>query len=287
MRPAEFDGPGPRGHCRALDLRAYLDRIGFDGEPAPDQATLERLQYLHLLAIPYENLDVQLGRPVTTDPAAAFDKLVTRRRGGWCYEMSGLFGWALEAVGFSVTRLASGVMRSAMGAAALGNHLVLRVDLAEGPRLADVGLGDGPIHPFAIRQGPFEAGGHAYGLEAIEDGWWRLLNRSRANPPDFDFHIDHIDEALLARRCVALQTDPQSMFVLNLVCQRVRGDGFAQLLGRVLRKTRHGETSERCLTSAGELIDVLAGEFGLDEPAAASLWPKILERHDAVFGQSV
>ena len=152
---------GAGGHGRAVDLRAYLDRIGFDGEPAVDRVTLEKLQRLHLLALPYENLDVQLGRPLTTDPSAAFDKLVTRRRGGWCYEMNGLFGWALETVGFSVTRLASGVMRSAMGAAALGNHLVLRVDLADGATLADVGLGDGPIHPFAIEAGAFTAGGHA------------------------------------------------------------------------------------------------------------------------------
>ncbi len=177
-------------------------------------------------------------------------------------------------------------MRSAMGAAALGNHLVMRVDLPEGAMLADVGLGDGPIHPFAIEAGVFTAGGHDYRLEAIEDGWWRLRNRPGANPPDFDFHPDHIDEALLASRCVTLQTDPGSMFVQNLVCQRPTADGFAQLLGRVLRTTARSETSERRLESAGELTDVLATRFGLDEPAAAGLWPRIRERHDELFGWS-
>ncbi|MEO8926276.1 MAG: arylamine N-acetyltransferase, partial [Caulobacteraceae bacterium] len=255
-----------------MDLAAYLDRIGFDGEPAADRATLEKLQRLHLRTIPYENLDVQLGRTVTTDPADAFDKLVTRRRGGWCYEMNGLFGWALAALGFPVVRLASGVMRSAVGAAALGNHLVLRVDLAEGAFLADVGLGDGPVHPFAVAEGPFTAGGADYRVERGADGWWRLHNRAGANPPDFDFHLDHVDEAMLSRRCVILQTDPESMFVKNLVCQRMAEEGLVQLRGKVLQRTSHGETSERLLGSADELTDVLAGDFGIDEPAAAGLW---------------
>jgi N-hydroxyarylamine O-acetyltransferase len=267
-----------------LELSAYLDRIGFDGRPAADWPTLERLQRLHLLAIPYENLDVLLGRAVTIDPAAAFDKLVTRRRGGWCYEMNGLFGWALAQIGFPVVRLASGVLRSAFGESSLGNHLVLRVDIEGGPFLADVGLGDGPLRPFAIREASFTAGDHAYRVETIEDGWWRLHNRPGGRPPDFDFHVDHIDEALLSQRCVTLQTDPQSIFVQNLICQRYVPGGHVQLLGRVLQKRAGGQTSERILTSAGDLTYVLAVDFGLDEPAAAGLWPKICERHAELFG---
>ncbi|MGI9170217.1 MAG: hypothetical protein ACR2FH_08595 [Caulobacteraceae bacterium] len=73
--------------------------------------------------------------------------------------------------------------------------------------------------------GAFAAGGHAYRLEAIENGWWRLRNRPGANPPDFDFHRDHADETLLSRRRRGLQTDPGSMFVRNLVCQRPTATG--------------------------------------------------------------
>jgi N-hydroxyarylamine O-acetyltransferase len=72
-----------------MDLQAYFDRIGFAGPARPDLATLRAIHRAHLLAVPYENLDVQLGRPVTLDPAHAFDKIVRRRRGGWCYEMKG------------------------------------------------------------------------------------------------------------------------------------------------------------------------------------------------------
>ena len=81
-----------------------------------------------------------------------------------------------------------------------------------------------------------------------------------------------------------MRSDPQSMFVQNLICQRVLANGHAQLRGKVLHITKRGETSERCLESAGELTDVLATQFWLDEPAAAGLWPKICARHAELFG---
>ncbi|MBA3812645.1 MAG: arylamine N-acetyltransferase [Caulobacteraceae bacterium] len=259
-----------------MELSAYLDRIAFDGDPRPDRSTLEAVQRGHLLAIPYENLDVQLGRPVTVDPAAAFDKLVTRRRGGWCYEMNGLLGWALGEIGFSVTRLASGVRRQAWGETAVGNHLVLRVELDGGQTLADAGLGDGPITPYLITEGTF---GADYRLEPVEGGWWRLHNRAGARPPSFDFHLERADEAMLEAKCAVLQTDPASLFVQNLICQKVTPGGHVHLLGRRLSRTGPQGAVERELGSAAELVDVLALDFGIDEPAAAGLWPRIEARH--------
>ena len=267
-----------------MELSTYLERIGFSGTPAPDRATLEAVQRRHLLAIPYENIDVQLGRPVTTDPAAAFDKLVTRRRGGWCYEMNGLFGWALAEIGFAVTRLASGVMRSAMGEAMVGNHLVLRVACEGGPFLADVGLGSPPIAPVVIAPGEFTAGGLTFRLEAMEDGWWRLHNSPGAMPPNFDFHLERMDEALLSASCHGLQTDPNSIFVQNLICQRFLPDGHLQLLGRTLKRATPAGPSERLVGSADELAEVLAADFGIDEPQAKDLWPRVAARHEALFG---
>lgn len=73
-----------------MDLRSYLDRIGFAGEAHADLETLRRLHRGHVETIPYENLDVQFGVPVDRTPEAAFEKLVYRKRGGWCYEMNGL-----------------------------------------------------------------------------------------------------------------------------------------------------------------------------------------------------
>src|SRR4051812_23247177 len=132
----------------AMNLQAYLARIGYQGDLSPTAETLRGIQRAHLLAIPYENLDVHLGRPLTLEPAVAYDKIVGQGRGGWCYEMNGLLGWALEEIGFSVTRLAGANRRGPGGSRVPGPHLVLRVDLDGETWIVDAGYGDGPIEPF-------------------------------------------------------------------------------------------------------------------------------------------
>lgn len=266
-----------------MELAAYLRRIGFEGVARPDLATLKTIHRLHLLTIPYENLDVQLGRPVTIDPAAAFEKIVGRRRGGWCYEMNGLLGWALGEIGFDVTRVAGSVARAVIGDAQPGNHLVLRIEL-EGSWLADVGFGDGPIEPFRISPGAFSSHIFRFELDRTADGWWRLINHPRGGAPSFDFRPEAADEAILAERSHWLQTAPQSPFVQNAVVQRQRPDGLAILRGKTLKVLTHDATESRDLASADEYVQMLSEVFGLILPEAADLWPAICARHEALFG---
>src|SRR5581483_10607757 len=138
-----------------MNIRSYLARVGVSGPISRNLEGLRTLHRAHLYAIPYENLDVQLGWPVTIEIGPIYEKIVARRRGGWCYEMNGLLGWALSELGFEVTRCAGGVMREAAGDAMVGNHLVLRVVIPEGVYLADVGFGDGPLDPIRIAPGDF------------------------------------------------------------------------------------------------------------------------------------
>src|SRR6478609_11559210 len=123
-------------------LRGYLERISYDGPVEPTPACLAAIHRHQALSVPYENLDVQLNVSVGQDPAAIYDKLVTRRRGGWCYELNGLLQRSLERVGFDVRRVTGGVHRHESGDAVVGNHLVLLVQL-DRVYIADVGLGDG------------------------------------------------------------------------------------------------------------------------------------------------
>ncbi|MFI4976777.1 MAG: arylamine N-acetyltransferase [Caulobacterales bacterium] len=267
-----------------MQLDRYLDRIGFAGDARPDLATLRAVHAAHLRSIPYENLDVQLGRPVTTHPADAYAKLVERRRGGWCYEMNGLLGWALGEIGFKVTRMAGAVMREASGDASLANHLVLLVELDDGPTMiADVGFGDGSIFPYALADGPFQSGAFKFRLEAMRDGWWRMRHHALGGASSFDFRAEPAVEARLAERCVLLQTSPQSIFVQNLLCFRHGLNGHWMLRGRVLRHVTPKGAEDRVLESADEFTDVLGEILGIDEPAAAGLWPRIVERHAEVF----
>ncbi len=268
-----------------MSVSEYLRRLGLKKRSKPDLNGLRALHRAHLTSIPYENIDVQLGRPLTTDPHAAFAKVVGRRRGGWCYEMNGTFGWALKELGFDVTRATGAVMREALGEAAEGNHLVLKVEMEEGTYLADVGFGDGPRDPIRVSPGTFKSAGFKFDLNRIDDRWWRLTNHPRGAAKSFDFNVEPADEALLAAKCEFLQTSPQSPFVQNLVAQRHVEDGLLILRGKVLRNVRPDAVEETTIGSADELVALLRDRFDLDVPEVASLWPKICARHEEVLAQ--
>lgn len=269
-----------------MNVSDYLGRIGFDGAPAPDLATLKAIHRAHVETIPYEDLDVQFGAPVSRSPEAAYNKIVTRKRGGWCYEMNGLLAWALEEIGFDVVRLAGGVVREFMGDQAIGNHLVLIVDLGGDRWVADAGFGDGLIEPVPLRQGSFENGVLTCALEQIEEGWWRYRNDPRGSAPSFDFHADMRDEALLEGSCSWLQTSPESPFVQNAVVQRWQDGEHLSLRGRVFQRLTAGDKHVDILEDERAYLGVLKNHFNLDLPEAASLWPKICARHEEVFAQA-
>src|SRR4051812_24986315 len=110
-----------------MELQAYFDRIHYQGERAPTAAMLRELHRAHLLAVPFENLDIHLGRRIVLDEEALFDKIVRRRRGGFCYELNGLFALLLRELGFKVTLLAAGVARADGNFGPEFDHLTLLV----------------------------------------------------------------------------------------------------------------------------------------------------------------
>ncbi|MEP9357905.1 arylamine N-acetyltransferase [Sphingomonas sp. KR3-1] len=266
-----------------MDLEAYFARTGYDGPRTPDGTTLAALVQAHLAAIPFENLDVQLGRPVSLAPDAIFDKLVTRRRGGWCYEQNGLFGRVLEALGYTVRRTSAGVMRQVRGTAALGNHLMLVVTLEGRHWLVDVGFGGTQAAPLPLAPGETRQPPYTVAVRQV-DGWWRFEERYAAHDPfSYDFRDAPADEALFARQCAEMQVDPESPFVQNLVVQRRQGDRHATLRGRVLvERGPEGETRS-LLQNAEALVERLDQRFGLQVPEAAGLWNAICARHAALF----
>jgi N-hydroxyarylamine O-acetyltransferase len=264
-------------------LKDYLARIGFRGVPGPDLATLSELQRTHVRAVPFENLDVQLGRPIVMDPDACYDKVVHRRRGGWCFELNGVLSWALREIGFDVVRLSGGVRRETAGDKQLGNHLCLLVRLDK-PYLVDVGFGSSLSQPI-----PLEASSHVHSpyhltLSKLNDGYWRFSERTSGDPFSYDFRTDPADENRFADYCARLQTDADSIFVQNLLVQRRDGDKHLALRGRVLMTRQGADADKRVLGSADELVATLRETFDLDMPDAAALWPAICARHDTLFG---
>lgn len=261
-----------------MDISAYLDRIGYAGSREPTLDTLKRIHRAHLLAIPYENLDLHLGRTLSLDEALIFDKLVTRRRGGWCYEMNGLLAWALGALGYSVTRLASAVNRQEGGANADRNHLILRVDLDE-PYLLDVGFGNGLLEPIPLRPGVYEQDRYTYRLER-EGDLWQFHNQQHGGP-GFEFTLEPRSMDDFAERCHYLQTSPESGFVRTTVCHRFIPDGIVTLRGAVLTRVTADGTDSATVDSEAEYTRLLRDTFGLDLPdhEIATLWHKVWTRH--------
>ena len=265
-----------------MELSAYLDRIRFDGSARPDLATLRAIHRAHQYVVPFENIDVQLRRPADLDLGASYDKIVCRRRGGWCYELNGVMEWALKTIGFKVMRIGAGVMRVQAGDAQLGNHLCLLVDLDQ-PYLVDVGFGGSLAEPLALRASEREDSPYHLGLSELADSYWRFAEIAHGSSFSFDFRVAPADEALFARKCRFLQTDPSSPFVQKLVVQRRTADMHLSLRGRVLAAIHSTRIDKKLLNSADELVATLRGSFDLDVPEAATLWPAICTRHEALF----
>jgi N-hydroxyarylamine O-acetyltransferase len=261
-----------------VNLRAYLDRIGYTGLLEPTFETLRAIHRAHLFAIPYENLDIHLGRALTLDPDTIHQKIVLDGRGGWCFEMNGLFAWALRELGFQVMYLAGSVNRAVLGDAAEGNHLVLRVDLNGEAYMADVGFGDGILEPIPLREGRYVQDGFHFGLEWHGEAWV-FRKFEGGGPGGFEFRLNPMQLSDFALRCGWLQTAPESGFVQAIVCQKPSSRGFITLRGAVLSVMTAGGESKRTLASADEFDAVLREHFGLELAESTCLWDHVWTRH--------
>lgn len=255
-----------------IDVEAYLRRIDYAGPLEVDLATLRALQRAHLMAVPYEGFDIQLGRRVPFDAVAALDKIVRGGRGGWCYEMNGAFGLVLEALGFKVSRRAGDVTFPHM-------HLVLTVELDEEAYICELGLVDGPAEPFRLVEGPFSQDGYTFRIAFESDGRWRFHNHRFWLVQSFVAREP--DEDAMAARADWLQVAPESPFVGVAIASRRTPDAIMTLLDRTLRTTTPEGVSTAVIDDARDFRAALLTHFGLDLPEAEGLWPAICARHEA------
>jgi N-hydroxyarylamine O-acetyltransferase len=248
-----------------LDLDAYLARIGHNRELDPSASTLTALHRAHLAAVPFENLDIVLGRGIAVDFASVQDKLVRRRRGGYCFEHGILFAAALERLGYSVDRLLARVGGDEQRPRPR-SHMTLRVRANAGQWLADVGFGDGLLEPLpwddtraAHRQGGWtyqlvSAGGSSWQLRERLGQEWTVRYRFTEEP-------QHASDVTVANHFTS--THPSSRFVGQVVVVRKDADAARRLVGRRLTTARpDGSSDERMLTDA-EVADALADDFGV------------------------
>ncbi|GAA2616373.1 arylamine N-acetyltransferase [Dactylosporangium fulvum] len=242
---------------------AYLERIGVDRPARPDLDALRRLQRAHLGAVPFENLSIHLGEPVVLEEAALLDKIVDRRRGGFCYELNGAFGALLRALGYRVTLHSARVWGGGRFSAPF-DHLALRVEL-DAPWLVDVGFGRFCHHPLRLdARGPQSDPGGVF--EVVE-------HPGAAGPPDLDVRGESGWEYRLDQRpydlsdfvptCWWHQTSPASHFPRSLTCSRLTASGGRVTLSGTTLITTDGETRSERVLSTEEALSAYDSEFGI------------------------
>ena len=264
-------------------LRRYFSRIGYDGPVEATPRVLAAIHRAHLLAIPYENIDIHLGRPITLEPDAMFRKLVDEGRGGWCYEMNGVLGRVLDTMGFDTRFVAGAVGLAERGESARDNHLVIVVTLDQ-PWLVDVGFGDGFLEPLPLLPGVYRQGFLEYRLSREGDGW-RLDNHAFGGADGFDFTLAPRALVSFARRCHDLQTAPESSFVRTTVCERHEPAGLVMLRAATLRTVTAAGVATETVTDAEAYDRVLRDRFGLRIPGARAVWPRVQAMHRAWLAQ--
>ena len=277
----------PRGDPRGADVRPkkgpgvtitlvpqlYLERIHCmsevnRGTRAPSLAQLRTVHEAHLLAVPFENLSIHYGQSIILEEAALYDKIVRRRRGGFCYELNGLFAWLLRQLGFTVTLLSARVAQTDGGFSPAFDHMALWVRHLDGADwLADVGFGDSFRQPLRLQPDVEQDGadGRRYRLRFdANDGSWLMQQCGESGwEAQYRFTLQPHIMADFADRCHFQQTSPDSHFTQKRICSLALPDGRITLSDRRLITTQHGARLERELASEDEYRDVLAEQFGV------------------------
>jgi N-hydroxyarylamine O-acetyltransferase len=257
-------GKGPIKVRAMLDVRGYLDRIGYSGPTGATAENLRALHRAHLLAVPFENLDISLGRRIVVDEEAILRKIVELQRGGFCYELNGAFAALLRALGFQVTLLSARVARSDGGEGPDFDHLALRVDLEE-PWLADVGFGDSFLEPLRL-EGDVEQSDPAGTFRLVQDGgrWYMQKRASDGNwTAQYSFSPQPHRLEEFAGMCHFHQTSPESSFTQKRICSRATPDRRITLSEMKLIVTSNGGREETRTGSDEECQKILEREFGI------------------------
>jgi len=246
-----------------VELDSYLARLGYIGTREPSLATLQQLHALHLRTIPFENLDIHLGTPIVLSLPSLFDKIVLRRRGGFCYELNALFGCLLEQLGYEVDLLSARVF-SAGRPGPEHDHMLLLVR-TETLMIADVGFGDSFVYPLGM-DGAVQEGTYGQAYRLVSEGEYKVLQKMRDGiwHPEYVFAEVPRQLSDFAAMCEYQQTSPASHFTQKSICSRATRNGRVSLSNGSLIVTEAGQRSTRDLSGTAEYRAVLKQYFEID-----------------------
>jgi N-hydroxyarylamine O-acetyltransferase len=242
-------------------VRRYLERIGASARGEPTIELLRELHLRHQRTVPFENLSIHLGEPIVLDAAALAEKIIDRRRGGFCYELNGMFAALLRALGFPVTLLSAQVFGPDGDVSNPFDHLVLRVDLDD-RYLADVGFGAHSSYPLRLDwpEPQPDPGGEFLVVDA-PDGDVDVLHDGS---PVYRVEARSRRLADFGPTCWWQQTSPDSHFTHSLTCSRLTPEGRVTLSGSRLITTVAGERTETILDGDDAVREAYRTGFGIE-----------------------
>jgi N-hydroxyarylamine O-acetyltransferase len=254
-----------------MDVAHYLKRIRYIDAVKQDVETLRGLQLAHMTTIPFENLDIRLKRSIKIDEESIWEKLILQKRGGFCYELNGLFAWLLKQIGFAVTYLNARVFDRDGNLGIDFDHLTLLVQIPgqTGRWLADVGFGDSFMEPLTLdERGEQVQGLRAYKLEQTPDGyivWQKNYDGSWERHYFFDLQSHKFPEEYNSA-CLYHQTSPESSFTRGSIISRATANGRISLEDGRLILTENGQRTQRFLDSENEYRTLLKEYFDVTLP---------------------
>jgi N-hydroxyarylamine O-acetyltransferase len=246
-----------------LDATAYLKRMNYSGSLDPNAETLRQLQVAHLLSVPFENLSIHAGEPIVLNDMDLFNKLVVRRRGGFCYELNGLFAALLRSLGFDVQMLSASVANSEGVWGPEFDHMTLLVTL-EDRWLADVGFGDSFVEPLLLDERAEQVqGSRRYRIDE-QDGRLMLLQKVEDSDwkPQYRFTLEPHVYSDYDEMCRYQQTSPESHFTRHRICSKLTSDGRITISNKRLITTKGNVKEERELGD-DEVSKALREHFGI------------------------
>ncbi len=248
-----------------MDLVNYLARIGVSGLGVScDASSLKTLQRSHLLNVPFENLDIHWNRPILLETDRFYKKIVEEKRGGYCYELNGLFNELLKFVGFE-TRLVSGRVFNGSGHGPEFDHAAIIVTLGASEYLADVGFGDFTAEPLQIivDEEQYDAAG-IFLIRDFGDGYLEVAKRSGDSwQSEYIFRPIGRNLSEFSEMNKFQQTSPDSHFTKGKVCSLMTAQGRKTLTDKSFIVTTDGNKSDRPIESEAEFESILKQEFNI------------------------
>ncbi|NHQ87531.1 arylamine N-acetyltransferase [Iodobacter sp. HSC-16F04] len=251
------------------EIRLYLERINYSGSTAAGLPTLTALHQAHMRHIPFENLDIHLGIAIDLSLPALFDKIILKKRGGFCYELNYLFLALLSSLGFS-TQLISAQVFNGKSYGPAFDHLLLLITLDQQQYIADVGFGDSFQTPLLIH--PQKNDHAAYQIMQNDQTYTVMQKKSNHEyKPQYQFTLNAYDITDFAEMCIYQQTSPASHFTQKSVCSIATAEGRNTISNDCVIQSKNGHRTLHHIEDVAEYRQYLLRLFQMQLPGNATV----------------